>query len=368
MQGVDLSDSASKTALTRIAASVVQRLEEAPDPDQIEVSGKVTAIEAENGKLVLDSFKKIYTDNQTEFVDLDGNPIEFGDIHLKDQAGSRGYQLESKTDKHEYQRIQVTRVQVVEAYQPPTIEFDGKITWIDSGNRTLWLGQKKIRTNQDTRFENHEGEPIEFGDFHLGEKIFAVAYADKTYQTVLALLIKKDAPTPIVFSGRIDSINPEDGRMVVNDRKVSTNDETELFNNEGNPIDLSSFKVGERVEVKGYEVTGAKTLTPILATRIQKQQGELDNILFEGEIAEIDKHQKTLKVGNRNVMTTETTEIQNEDGEPDRIRRPGRRATRSRSRATPSSTWWGPWWRSKSPCSRLVPPKATRSLRGSCAD
>jgi hypothetical protein len=288
--------------------------EEQPELEEVDLEGEITSINLEEGSLVLDGETEVFTDGETEVVDDHHQPIDFSDLGVDDRIWVKGYVLDNGDDKTHHPRpsallaVKIKRKHDADA--PEVFEFNGRITAIDKEERIFMIGERRVITDGDTEFKDHESRPIDFEDFRVGERVRVAGYANKSISTVVAVLVKKrDAPKEYTLRGRIENLNPASGVLLVDGKIIHTNTDTELLSRGGDPLSLEDFRVGEKVEVKAIEFFGDKTVQSYLALRIKKEQGELENTEFDGIITGIDRGDRRLHIAGKHVLVTEDTLI-----------------------------------------------------------
>lgn len=144
-------------------------------------------------------------------------------------------------------------------------EFNGRLDAIDG--TTLTVAGRTVLTDANTKIRQH-GDAVHFSTLQVGQTV----EVEGSVQSGGSVLAKKvtieddndddenedDDGQEVEFEGSIQSISGS--TLMVSDRTVLTDGNTEFRGDQGEKVTLSFFKVGDHVEVEGHSQSGDSIL------------------------------------------------------------------------------------------------------------
>lgn len=170
-----------------------------------------------------------------------------------------------------------------------------------------------VLVDADTEVLDADGDPIAVTDLEVGQSVRIVAQRGAAGNLVAKVIRVEDEPREdeIQIKGEIEAIGGDS--LVVAGRVFKVNADTEIFDDDGNPITFEELSVGLFVEVRGE----AQEDGTFLATRITIEEREDDEedeeIEINGVIAAIGD--SSLLVQGFTIVVTETTVILGDEDE-----------------------------------------------------
>jgi len=261
----------------------------------------ITAIDQLAGTLTVGT-QQLRTDGETEYLDLDNNPIPFASFGVGEIVEAE-WCIDSGTPPI---ATKISREDAVNG-----TELRGFIATVDASNNSFVLGGVTVTTTGATEFLDDDNNPIGFGSFVVGLFVEAEGQLNATGDSLNATKVKiEDDDGDDNFSqelrGIIETIDPVTTQLTVAGRLVTTAIFTEYLDRNNNPMNFADLVVGQFVEVEGGLIASGA----LLASKIKLEDppvGVGGGVEFRSLIGSIDPINQSLVVGATAVTTNATT-------------------------------------------------------------
>lgn len=281
---------------------------------------------------------------ETEFLDQDGNPIGPRAFYPGTPVTAEVCFATTGAERQELPDPSFPVIGVLLSLQKTEsdefVQLEGFLTDIDSTG-VIAVNQRRVSTDGDTLYFDGDSE-ISFSDLALGDFVEVEATripstdSSQPAQLVADLVRVIDfEPEPIVVEGPIEQIGGNDDtnwafpNLVVMGHRFLANSETVIIDAEGDVIAFSDLSVGDLVRVEGVPQLptfgDSENIRPepvFVALEIKKLE-DAPPVVLRGRIATIDST-GCFEMSNQNspltvlfqVCTNNETVILTEDGDP----------------------------------------------------
>jgi hypothetical protein len=259
--------------------------------DEVEIKGIVEDLGIDNLTV---SGVTILVNSATLIFDDKENPISLSDLSV-------GQLVEVKANRQSDGMLLAIQIKVTDEDQDEDeIEITGEITELGD-NQIVVLGFT-FTVNENTVILDDKDNAISFADLRLGflVEVKATVQSDSS---LLASQIKIEdrLKDEIEFTGLIEALT--DTSLVVNGLTFSVDQNTQVLDDDENPISLADLQVGLKVEIRAeILVDGTR-----LATRIKIEDRDEDEIELTGTIDSLGMN--NLTVANITFFVDQATQI-----------------------------------------------------------
>lgn len=239
------------------------------DPDEIEVKGFIAAISPDTLQSSITVNNLIFfPDAGTEIRGEHGAILAFSDLQTGDLVEIRarlrtdGTLLALRIERETFRReIEVRGV--IESLGPDRLVISGLV----------------FRVDANTRFRDAPGNPLVFNDFQSGDpvKVRAVRQPDHSLLATRVTLRNRQ-PDEIEWTAPIDTLFND--TIVVGGVRFRVNENTEILDDNRQPIAFADLQIGLIVEIRGLRQADGT----ILATRIKVEDFFQDEVEVTGMI------------------------------------------------------------------------------------
>lgn len=255
--------------------------------DETDESFEITSMIVSIGSdfLMLQS-ATIFVNEQTQVLDNNNSIIAFTDLKVGDL-------IEVKANRNAEGNLVALRIKLEDnGFSDDEVELKGKIdTLTDS---TLVVLGKQFYVDLNTETLDGDNNPITFSSLITGQLVEIKARKAGSKLVAERIKLEEEGANEIEFTGTIDAINSDS--ITVDGIVFTITMNTEILDDNNNPISAADLAVGMRVEVRG-EVSEA-TLT---ATRIK-----IEDSNFSGD-DEVEITATVTAVGENSLSTAEFT-------------------------------------------------------------
>lgn len=264
--------------------------------DEIGIVGVVTDV----GAATITVTDLIFQVNeQTEILDQENNPITLGDILV-------GFIVQIRADDLGQQTFLATRIKIEDFFEDE-LEVKGVIE--ELGQESLTVAGFEFLVTSETEVLDDDGNLIDFTELQVGRlvQIKALVRADGT---IVATRIKVEDRfrDEVELTGTIETLDTP--FISVAGIVFEITGETEILDNDGNPITFNDLQVGQLVQVKGVvQFDGS-----LLAVRIKLEVRIEDEVEITGVIEQITA--ETIAVLGRTFGITENTVVFDDNDNP----------------------------------------------------
>lgn len=257
--------------------------------NEIEVVGVVTNVDASTITVTGLIFQ---VNEQTEVLDQENNPIALGDVRI-------GFIVQIRADVLEQQIFLATKIKIQDFFEDQ-LEVMGVIE--ELGQESLTVAGFEFLVTSETEVLDDDGNLIDFTELQVGlfVQIKALVRVDRTIAAT-RIKVEDRFSDEVELTGTIDALDTP--FISVAGIVFEVTGETEILDNDGNPISFGDLQVGQLVQVKGVvQLDGS-----LLAVRIKLE----DRIEDEVEITGIIEHitDVSITVLGRTFGITENTVV-----------------------------------------------------------
>ncbi|MCB2156169.1 hypothetical protein KQI84_14930 [bacterium] len=284
------------------------------------VCGPITAIDSTGSLTINDIVVMIGPD--TQIVDAANNPIPFSDLTTDMHACAEGeWQADGVFFAH---------LIIVEDPRPPVGEpiiVHGQIESLATGRTAMMVDGRPIVLNDQTRIFNFRGDPLEFSDLAVGDRVAVAGLTilDSTDGAVEArfVLVFGEPGDGLVIEGRVNFVDFEQNLLIVNRIPISISNETEFIDGrERSDFGMADLFPGDIVRINAYLSLNSASdfnlqnlrLVAETVTLLDREDIPCEPIQLEGVVEELDTTSNTLVVQGHFIRTTDRTEIHDPEG------------------------------------------------------
>lgn len=276
-------------------------------------SGKVTAVDASNGKITVEAKGKTM-----ELIVTSSTTIKISEV--KNPALSNIWTGDKISAEYVNENSVNTAKKISISKQKGSLK--GQVEAVDTETKSLTVaGKQLVVTGEAVIFINNE--KVTFEDIVKGDKIEAKGFMKEGILQASSLKIKRKDD---MVKGKIESIDLVAGSIVVDGKTLLVTEKTKMESDE-KQIGLPDLLVGESVEAKAWK----KSETEWIAVKLEVKRDDEDDDGDEdnddgddgdkdkegevkGKVEAIDTSAKTLTIKGKIVQITEKTRIKGEKG------------------------------------------------------
>lgn len=256
-------------------------------------SGKVTTVDAANGKIVLEVKGKsveLVVTATTNIRISDVKAPALSDIWVGDKISAE-YTTENNVNTAK--KLSVFK-------QKGSLK--GQVEAVDIETHTLTVaGKQLVVTKEAVIFLKNE--KITFEDIVKGDKIEAKGFIKEGILQVFSLKIKREDD---VVKGEVESINLETKTITVDEKQIVITEQTKILLN-GKEAKVEEILVDDKlvaIGTKSEDVFTAKVINVVRKA-----------VEIEGQIESIDMAASSFVIGGKNLLVTEKTKFESDDKE-----------------------------------------------------
>jgi len=264
--------------------------------ENIEIKGLIQ--ELRDSTLVL-AGKEFEVNMNTEILDDDGDPIQFGDLQV-------GFLVEVRAAILTDGSLLATRITIEDKDGEDEVEFTGTIDVL-AENLIIVAGISFV-VDDMTEILDEDNEPISFDELAVGMLVQIRGEHDGTGVLIATRIKIEDElnDDEVELTGVVTAV--QESSIVISGVEFQVDSNTEILDQENTPIELSDVRVGFLVEVRADVDNGVR-----LATKIKIKE-RVENIIELTGVIEMLADESLTVAGLEFVVTTET-EISDESGQ-----------------------------------------------------
>lgn len=183
--------------------------------------------------------------------------------------------------------------------------LSGKITGI--GENHILVNGTKIMTADTTKFYDKDGNEVEKSYLTVGMYVKVKGSKTDDVKTASTITETETPSEPFTLTGIISAIG--DAHIVVSGKKIVIDDNTKIYDAEGNLIGFSSLKTGMTVLITGNKTGDSYIAVTIKVKNAEQKQFELTGVLT-------DIRTDGITVGHTIIKVTTDTKVYDTEGNP----------------------------------------------------
>lgn len=269
------------------------KIEDELDDDEVQLTGVVTAVQE---SAVVVSGVEFQVDDNTVILDEENNPIGLSDVRI-------GFVVEVRADVVDDVRV-ATEIKIEDRFEN-VIVITGVIEEI--GEESLTVAALEFMITEETEIRDEDGQNITFQDLEKGMIVEVRAeIVDGGGIIATRIQVEDRFRGEVELVGTIDELG--EGFLVLAGVRFEVGPNTDILDQDSNPIGFAQLNVGVLVEIKGQIQSNGQ----IVALRIQVKTRIEDEVKIVGVIEQNQEH--AITVLDRTFGLTEHTAIFDAEG------------------------------------------------------